>query len=265
MGVSTDDMVGGFGNLGSLENEERFYDFICTYVKRIRPDVKWRKMMKQTTAYPVFSFITPSDIAYVIALIVNGREVWDQAKRLMKDPDAQPEKKEKPLFSTGEGKKRESGKSVWNNHGLEFYYSVEKKWRATYNSTEEYNAMTNGWQKWEPAEKSKKDPLRTVWKPDKKKTNKEERNRWWDKEADGYDTDMGLRTEVTWDDNVLKKVREDGEGDESSDDDSDKDKSAGEKKADGDDDDEHDDDGKGQRKKTVVRASKRAKKGKQFG
>ena len=152
MGVSTDDMVGGFGNLGSLENEERVYDFICTYVKRIRPDVKWRKKMKQNPAYPCFSFITPSNIAYVIALIVNGREVWDQAKRLMKDPDAQPEKKEKPLFSTGEGKKRESGKSVWNNEGLEFYDSVEKKWRATYNSEEEFTAMVNGWEKCEPTE-----------------------------------------------------------------------------------------------------------------
>jgi len=247
-----------------LEKEERFYDFICTYVRRMVPDVKGRKKMKQHPEYPVFFFITPCDIAYVIALIENGRDVWDQAKRLMSNPDAAPEKKEKPLFSTGEGKKRESGKSVWNNHGLEFYYSVEKKWRATYNCTEEYNAMTNGWQKWEPAEKSKKDPLRTVWKPDKKKTNKEERNRWWEKEAEGYDTDMDLRATFTWDENVLKKAGEDGEGDESSDDDSDKDKSAGEKKADG-DDDEHDDDGKGEQKKTGVRASKRTKTAKQFG
>ena len=76
---------------------------------------------------------------------------------------------------------------------------------------------------------------------------------------------MGFRTEFTWDDNVLKKVREDGEGYESSDDDSEKNKSAGEKKADGDDDDEHDDDGKGQQKKTGVRASKRAKTAKQLG
>jgi len=33
VGVSTDDMVGGFGNLGSLENEERFYDFIMIMEK----------------------------------------------------------------------------------------------------------------------------------------------------------------------------------------------------------------------------------------
>ena len=126
VGVLPDDMCNGFGHLHSLEKEERFYDFICTYVRRMVPDVKWRKKMKQHPEHPVFSFITPSDIAYVIALITNGRDVWDQAKRLMSNPDAAPEKKEKPLFSTGEGKKRESGKSVWNNEGLEFYYSVEK-------------------------------------------------------------------------------------------------------------------------------------------
>ena len=109
MGVSTDNMCSGFGHLRSLGKEERFYDFICSYVRRMVPDVKWRKKMKQHPEHPVFSFITPSDIAYVIALITNGRDVWDQAKRLMSNLDAAPEKKEKPLFSTGEGKKRESG------------------------------------------------------------------------------------------------------------------------------------------------------------
>ena len=102
MGVFTDALCGGFEHICSLEKEERFYDFICTYVRRMTPDVKWRKKMKQHPEYPVFSFITPSDIAYVIALIKNGRDMWDQAKRLMSNPDAAPEKKEKPLFSRGE-------------------------------------------------------------------------------------------------------------------------------------------------------------------
>ena len=191
-----------------MGKEERFYDFVCPYVRRMVPDVKWKKKMKQNPEHPVFSFITPSDIAYVIALIMNGRDVWDQAKRLMSNPDAEPEKKEKPLFSTGEGKKRESGKSVWNNEGLEFYYSVEKKWRATYNSKEEFTAMANGWEKWEPREKSKKDPLRTVWKHEQKKTNmdgSEGRSRWWETEGEGYDTDLDLAAHFVWDKDVLKK------------------------------------------------------------
>ncbi len=71
---------------------------------------------------PFICFFTPSDIAYVLAVIKNGQEMWDQAK----NPSTSPEKKLKPLFSSGEGRKRESGKSMWNKEGLEFYYTVEK-------------------------------------------------------------------------------------------------------------------------------------------
>ena len=47
--------------------------------------------------------------------------MWDQAK----NPGTSPEKKARPLFSAGEGRKRENGISVWNTEGLEFYYMVE--------------------------------------------------------------------------------------------------------------------------------------------
>ena len=260
MAVSPDDMCCGFGHLRSLGKEDRFYDFICTYVRRMVPDVKWKKKMKQHPEEPVFSFITPSDIAYVIALITNGRDVWDQAKRLMSTPDAPPEKKEKTLFSTGEGKKRESGKSVWNDEGLEYYHGVEKKWRRTYNSEDEYSAMINGWEKWEPKEKSKKDPLRTVWKLEETKTNKdgsEGGSRWSETEGDGYGTDLDLAASFVWDEDVLKKVGGDGgkKGTDNGDDES----STGEEKANKDDDDD-DDHEQGQKTKKVVRSSTRNKK-----
>ena len=253
MAVSPDDMCCGFGHLRSLGKEERFYDFICTYVRRMVPDNKWKKKMKQHPEEPVFSFITPSDIAYVIALITNGRDVWDQAKRLMSTPDAPPEKKEKTLFSTGEGKKRESGKLVWNNEGLEYYYSVEKKWRVTYNSEEEFSVMINGWEKWEPKEKSKKDPLRTVWKHEEKKTNKdgsEGGNRWWETEGEGYDTDLDLAASFVWDKDVLKKV--DGNGD----DESEERRSSIGANEDDDNDNDHE---QGEKTKKAVRSSARTK------
>ena len=104
----------------------------------------------------------------------------------MNNPNAEPETKAKPLFSTGEGKKRESGKSVWNMEGLEFYYNVEKNWRDVYNSKKEFTALINGWEKWEPRDKSKKDAIiRTVWRtPDGRKNDGEsqqEKKHWWEK------------------------------------------------------------------------------------
>ncbi len=52
--------------------------------------------------------------------------MWDQTKRLQENPEARHEKRAKPLFSTGEKKRRESGKTVWNNDGLEFFYTAER-------------------------------------------------------------------------------------------------------------------------------------------
>jgi hypothetical protein len=63
--------------------------------------------MKQGKGSPVFCMIIPNDIAYVCGIIKNGKDMWDQAKRRMNSHNTEPEKKAKPLFSTGEGKKRE--------------------------------------------------------------------------------------------------------------------------------------------------------------
>jgi hypothetical protein len=43
------------------------------------------------------------------------------------------------LFSTREGKRRESGKTVWNNDGLEFFYTAERNWTEVYNSKEQFS------------------------------------------------------------------------------------------------------------------------------
>ena len=86
----------------------------------------------------------------------------------------------RPLFSSGEGRKRESGISVWNKEGLEFYYTVEKNWREVYNSKEQFSVLINGWENWEPKDKSKKDALRTFWTKDRDKDKEmsSEKNIW---------------------------------------------------------------------------------------
>ena len=93
----------------------------------------------------------------MLAIIENGKEMWDQAK----NPSTSPEKKVRPLFSAGEGRKRESGISMWNKEGLEFYYMVEKNWREVYYDKAHFFVLINGWEIWEPKDKSKKDALRT--------------------------------------------------------------------------------------------------------
>jgi hypothetical protein len=79
-------------------------------------------------------------------LIKNRKDMWDQTKRRQENPEARQEKRAKLLFSTGEGKRRESGKTVWNNDGLEFFYTVERNWMEVYNSKEQFSALENGWE-----------------------------------------------------------------------------------------------------------------------
>jgi hypothetical protein len=73
--------------------------------------------------------ISPSDIAFVICVIKNGRDVWDQKIR-MKELGAavhgEREVKVRPLFTEGTGKKIEQGKSWWSDEGMKCFQRVKK-------------------------------------------------------------------------------------------------------------------------------------------
>ena len=146
---------------------------------------------------PFICHFTPSDIAYVLAVIKNGQDMWDQAK----NPSTSPEKKLMPLYSTREGRKRESGISMWNKEGLAFYYTVEKNWKEVYNDKEQFSVLMNGWEIWEPKDKSKKDAVRTYWSLEEEEISSEknvpQEKDWWEQE-EGYDTDSKVNTEFLW-------------------------------------------------------------------
>jgi hypothetical protein len=109
------------------------------------------------------AIVTPSDIAFILSLIKNGLGMWEQARR-QQDNWTQVESKALPLFTKGEGQKRESGKTVWNSEGLNFYYMAEKNWKKVYNDKEELSDLCNKWERWEPEDKSRKNPVRTYWR-----------------------------------------------------------------------------------------------------
>ena len=219
--VWPDELGKGFQDYVKLKLEHVVYDFMCTYVRRIKPDTKWKKILKMNAGNPFICHFTPSDIAYVLAIIKNGQEMWDQAK----NPSTSPEKKLKPLYSSGEGRKRESGISMWNKEGLAFYYTVEKNWKEIYNDKEQFSVLMNGWEVWEPKDKSKKDAVRTYWSLEEEEISSEknvpQEKDWWEKE-EGYDTDSKVNTEFLWEEKTKQIIKDRmGVGDEDSDDDSD--------------------------------------------
>jgi hypothetical protein len=102
------------------------FQFMVTYVRQINLDAYWIKTIKSEPIVVWFQTITPSYIAYVIALVKKRQEMWDQSKRMAKKPNRDGGKKAQPLFSGGKGKKIAYRKSMWNNKGLDYYYTAEQ-------------------------------------------------------------------------------------------------------------------------------------------
>ena len=118
--VEPDPLSEGFRRYSECGMEHFVFEFLLNYVRKIKSDKEWRKLLKMNPTKPFLLFVTPSDIAHVLLLIKNGRGVWDQALRMDRDRNSQGEKKALTLFTKGEGQKRESGKSMWNDEGYEF-------------------------------------------------------------------------------------------------------------------------------------------------
>ena len=109
----------------------------------------------------------------------------------------------------------------------------------------------NGWEIWEPKDKSKKDAVRTYWSLEEEEISSEknvpQEKDWWEQE-EGYDTDSKVNTEFLWNEKTKRIIKERmGVGDEDTDDDGDDGEGdiVGEGKiVDNKDDDDDDDDNK---------------------
>ncbi len=81
--------------------------------------------------------IGPGDIAYIVLVIKNSKDMWDQNLR-MQELVAQAinskQKKLKPLCTSGSGQKRTQGKSLCNLEGMKYFHRAEKNWRQVYDS-----------------------------------------------------------------------------------------------------------------------------------
>jgi hypothetical protein len=109
--VEPDPLSEGFARYAESNMEHYVFEFLLNYVRRMKSDLDWRKLLKKNPEKPFLLFVTPSDIAFTLSLIKNGRGMWNQAIRQQENP-TQIERKAMPLFTKGEGRKRESGRTV---------------------------------------------------------------------------------------------------------------------------------------------------------
>ena len=115
--------------------KDSLFDFFARYVRKVHSDDFIHKSLKLGQGMSFLDFIGPNNIAYVIAVFKNSKDMWDQDIRMRElGPAAMgnPEKKLKPIFTSGGGQKRVQGKSLWNKEGMRYFRSAEEKWKEIY-------------------------------------------------------------------------------------------------------------------------------------
>jgi hypothetical protein len=68
-----------------------------------------------------FQLLTPSDIAWVILLIKNGKSIWDQKKNLQQLDSNEVQMRKKPLFTAEQGTKRVLGNQLGIRRGCSIF------------------------------------------------------------------------------------------------------------------------------------------------
>ncbi len=127
------------------------YDFLGRYICKIYTDDLIVRLLKRSVGDSYLDIIGPGDIVDVIALVKNGKEVWDQDLRYSAVGAAAMVTKEpklKPKFTGGKGQKRIRGKSLWNKEGMTFFQTEEKNWSRVYDDRKVMRVLYREWDEW---------------------------------------------------------------------------------------------------------------------
>jgi hypothetical protein len=127
--IDPDKLRNGLDHYASSSNKAELYAFLARYVRKVYPDTDIKNDLKNNEGFLFIDKITPSDIAFVISILKNGRNVWDQTKKMKQLGAAvhgERETRLRPLCTGGKGKKKEQGMSLWSDEGLKYFRHAEK-------------------------------------------------------------------------------------------------------------------------------------------
>ncbi len=98
-------------------------------MRKVYPGTDIKNDLKNNEGFLFIDRITPSDIAFVLSILKNGCNIWDQTikmKQLGAVVHGERETRLQPLFTEGKGKKKEQGISLWSDEGLKYFRRAEK-------------------------------------------------------------------------------------------------------------------------------------------
>ncbi len=107
----------------------QIFNLIARYVQMVHSDEHILKVICYSAGRNFLNIIGPSDIEYIVSIIKNSKGMWDQdiqVQQLGAEAMENPEKKLKPLLTSGSGQKRFQGKGLWNLEGMKYFHQAEK-------------------------------------------------------------------------------------------------------------------------------------------
>ena len=132
-------MVKGGGNEDWVEGLEHFREssnqmdalmgFLVIYIRKVHCDRYFVKLLVNNPGSSYVDVVTASDIAYAATLLKSSGEVWADK---VENEGKVSKKSNKTLFTSGKGKKRTLGTSMWNEDGMEFYDRALANWKPCY-------------------------------------------------------------------------------------------------------------------------------------
>ena len=136
---------------------DAIFDLMMKYVVKLYGSGKIRSAMKENPGSSVVDLVTASDCAYVVAVIEDKKDVWEQQAELKRHSEeerarikAMPEfKKALPKFTSRRGLKYEYLGSGWSKDGVRFYNEVLKTWREQMKNEEFWDMMQVAWEVYE--------------------------------------------------------------------------------------------------------------------
>ncbi len=149
--IDPDKLKNGITDYPSPEEKEILYMFFARYVRKVHSKSVIKSELRNNEGLLFVDIISPSNIVFVISVIKNGRDVWDQKIR-MKELGAavhgEREVKVRPLFTGGTEKKTEQGNSLWSDEGMKYFKRAEKTWRKVYKNKETMRGIYGGFETW---------------------------------------------------------------------------------------------------------------------
>ncbi len=80
--IDPDKLGNGLDHYASNSNKAEFYKFLARYVRKVYPDIDIKNDLKNNEGILFIDRITPSDIAFVMSILKNDCNVWDQTIKM---------------------------------------------------------------------------------------------------------------------------------------------------------------------------------------